>query len=203
MSEALYHVPAGYLWLDLETTGLDPKKDHILEAAWAYLRPEEMWVLTPEGFEKRVSTQLFRPYDEMRLSPFVSHMHSKSGLLSDIYEAKDASLRDQRYVETLIYGLCSEYRWPSEKHSRVVLAGSSVRFDLDFLKERIGSLSQRLSYRVLDVSGLTLFCRSLGMQTEQRAKNTAHRAKDDIVASYQIGWDCLSWLSARKGGSDE
>lgn len=80
--------PALLFWLDLETTGLEPEEDLVLEGAWiltefAYPYRE----LRRGGFLAR-----HRSEDLQNLNPFVYAMHERSGLLHDLREHRDKAL---------------------------------------------------------------------------------------------------------------
>ena len=69
-----------YLWIDLETTGLDPDNDRIIEVGWflsenhVQITPEQSVLITPD----KIAWEL------MQQDLFVQNMHTNNGLLKDM-----------------------------------------------------------------------------------------------------------------------
>lgn len=170
------------LWLDLETTSTDENHDHVLEVAAATASLDDACNIT-----HRYRTSIF--YEDVLvqfLDPYVKDMHTKNGLLNEcvnsdtkIEMAEDALLEFVPVIE--------------DSDERVTLAGSSVHFDLRFIRRWMPRLARRLSHRILDVSSIKLENEGLGMPRIQ--KGNAHRAKDDIEESVAHLKMCREWRS--------
>jgi oligoribonuclease len=157
------------IWLDLETTGLDPVNDKILELAMVN---DE----TGEKFQAIVS------HDGQGLSPFILDMHTKNGLLAECTSlGLRASQVEARAIEWLGEG------------TRLQLAGSSIHFDVSFLRVHMPILAAAFSHRLFDVSAIKLFCESIGMAPIPKAN--AHRALADIEESRAHLAMCAGWVT--------
>lgn len=168
------------IWCDLETTGLNPATDHILEVAVGVTDLRHPFdVETVDGFV------LALPCARESLSPFILDMHTKNHLLDECA----SSTTTLAEVEKRLLALVPEV---ADREDQSTLAGSSVHFDLGFLRTKLPRVAKRLSHRVYDVSAVKLFCRSLGMPKLPRAE--AHRARDDVRESIDHARRCAEWI---------
>lgn len=190
--------PQKLLWLDIETTGLDSTKDVILEVA-AYVTPFNDMFARPQS-EEEIVHKVIRFADWSAVDPLVTAMHAKSGLVADCvqsYLARDHA--QAALIRLLGFDPDATQRMPSDSDALIPLAGSTVHFDLAFIKRQMPRLAMYLSHRVLDASGLRLYCYSLGMP-EMPKFESAHRAKQDIFASSALAETCHAWLQESRCG---
>jgi oligoribonuclease len=165
------------LWIDLETTGIDPVNDHILEVAWRITNDSLIpWSIT----KNRIVTPSKEAWVQLKETPFVMDMHIENGLLADIdnpdvdklmlEDIEDELIKDINIVEDI---------W--------IVAGSSVHFDLAFLREHMPRLATQLSHRVYDVSTMKTLFKSVG-HTDVITNDNKHRANHDIDNSLRYAW---------------
>lgn len=163
-----------YVLLDLETTGLDPKKDQILEVGAIALTADleelarfECRVHYPaEGVLGQV-VRLANPID-----PFVQAMHTKNGLWTECAAESlaetDADLLLREWLTQLGF---------AEKS--VVLMGNSIHFDHGFLKARFPETAAMLHYRVMDIGGLRRWLTGFGIPLPEVPADMPHRSMPD------------------------
>ena len=164
-----------YLWIDLETTGLDPDNDRIIEVGWMLtehhhvIEPAQSVLITPD----KIAWEL------MQQDLFVQTMHTENDLLKDMESfgtilAEDA---EDQILELL------------DKHDlgKPILAGSSVHFDRGFIRNWMLRLDRRLSHRHMDTSTLRMFFDSQGFHSYgEKTRPTVHRALEDVEDSFNL-----------------
>ncbi len=165
-----------YLWIDLETTGLDPDNDRIIEAGW----------MLSAGFEQLTEPQavLITPdkiaWELMQQDLFVQTMHTENDLLKDMEYFGTILPED---AEDQILEELDEY-----PDTTFVLAGASVHFDRGFIRNWMPRLDRRLMHRHLDVSTLRMFFDDLGHhKLGEKTRPTVHRALEDIQDAFELG----------------
>lgn len=131
------------LWCDLETTGLDPKIERILEIGF---------VLTDDELNEEARASWVIPFDAP-VDDFIRDMHSKSGLLT---ECKAVKVKGTSYNK--IFDEMKAWLVEHLNGEKPPLCGSSVSFDKGFLKEcpwiKDWHLLDLFHYRIIDVSSL-------------------------------------------------
>jgi oligoribonuclease len=170
------------VWLDLETTGLDPLVTQVLEVAVA-----EADLHDPFNIKFIYEAVLpLAPTLISDLNPFIIDMHTKNGLLAEcaMTTAKSRAQVDEELAQLV--------EWVDDKDERATLAGSSIHFDHSYIKVHLPLTNRKLSHRHYDVSALKLFCQSMGMPRFKKAE--AHRAKEDIIESVTHARECAEWL---------
>lgn len=153
------------LWIDLETTGLDPTKDLILEIGAVATGPD----LEVQG-EFHAVLHHIGPVLESRLmlNETVRKMHTDNTLLVECqcHDASEPSAAYYSFKEWLdLFGFCGR-----------PIAGSNPGFDRGFLKVQMPEVAFRLHYRSFDTNTLHYFFE----WDKDKNRKTAHRALDDI-----------------------
>ena len=164
------------VWLDLETTGLDPDKGEILEIGvivtdlTLHEFARKSWVLP------HVRTDVL-----VKMDDYVLQMHMKSGLLKEVWRHGSIDTVHLEGKRRGIYGDIATWIRTACKHSRVkhcYMSGSSVgTFDMAWLRKHAPGISSTFSYRVGDVSAFKVFFPNT---LSQPAGGPAHRALDDL-----------------------
>lgn len=160
-------------WIDLETTGLDPQTEQVLEIAC---------IITNDQFEEVARFERVicsaRSFDS--LSSVVQDMHAKSGLWTAVKAegAISESVAD------------AELAWFLHEHAPYAqLAGSTISFDREFMRHHLPAALQQLHYRNLDVSTLNETARRFWPDvyaTRPNSAEKAHRAMADIEESLAV-----------------
>lgn len=179
------------VFLDIETTGLNPNKDRVLEvAARAFRSDTFVEVNAPFSAVVPLETQEIK---DLALDPVVLKMHTDSGLLGAcLLEGCKPGLNGAcfqlgRWLSQARYSATNDFAgW----NGRMTLAGSSVHFDASFLKDTVAVY---FSHRYLDLSAAKLFCGSLriDLPAEDDSPST-HRALADV--NRDVAW----YLMARE-----
>lgn len=153
------------LWLDLETTGLDPASDRILEVA--VLR-------TPSfgGFEVEETFHRVCYFEQdiwSDISYYVQKMHTLNGLWEECKKARFLA-------QDLDAALCTTF-----PHGEYFLGGNSVHFDHNFLRVHTPKFASKLSHRHWDMTSVCMFLGNCGIEIERDYSN--HRAMADADSS--------------------
>jgi oligoribonuclease len=156
-----------YLWIDMEMSGLDVSKCRILEVAA---------IVTDRNFAplETYHAVIFQSPEVLAaMDAWCTENHAKTGLTAAV-----AKGLPEPQVEQELLQLISRH-WPEK--DRPILAGNSISQDRKFIDAYMKSLSQRLHYRMLDVSSFKIvFNDRYGVRYE---KQGTHRALDDIRES--------------------
>lgn len=131
------------LWLDIETTGLRPKSDQILAIGIAITDKDLKIVEEREWFIKHKNLDL----NMMNLE--VLKMHVNSGLLDQVRRATTGLNDVWEHTKEIL----QKHYKPDE---RVIVAGNSVHFDRQFIREHMNPFYATFFYRQVDVSSVKL-----------------------------------------------
>ncbi len=164
------------VWIDLEMTGLNPQRDHILEIA-SLITTNDL-KLVAEGPHLVVH----QPESHLAFmeEPVIT-MHRKNGLLEEVRQSavsiEDASSQTLDFIKSYIHDVHSS-----------PLCGNSVWADRRFLEKYMPKVHKYLHYRCLDVSTVKeLAIRWLGKDFVENGpkKPDNHRAKIDVACSVE------------------
>ena len=162
------------VWIDCEMTGLDLKRDALIEIAC--LVTDGSLDVLDEGIDL-----VIKPPPEAldQMEDVVREMHTASGLLSEL--AAGVTLAEaQEQVLGYVRKHISEPR-------RVPLAGNSIATDRVFIARDMPELDAFLHYRMVDVSSIKELARRWYPRTyfASPPKRGGHRALADITESIQ------------------
>ena len=165
------------VWADIETTGLDPDLDHILEFGLVLTKLQDFAKIhnfTPIAEHRQT---LAMPTE--RMNDFVRAMHTENGLLAELHgKVSPDPDRDYVFAEAQACKFLSDYA--PEPNAVFYLAGSSVHFDRSFLRRRMPLFVRKLSHRQVDVSSFKLL---FNEQIPCPKVKAAHRAIPDCYES--------------------
>lgn len=154
-----------FCFIDLETTGLDPKKDKILEVAC---------IITDSKLNEidTYAAVVNHTVADLSMDTWCLNTHTESGLLGEVAKSK-TSLED---IENDLDRLIRRH-FPT---SRPSFSGNSVHFDKKFFEEHMPKVTKRFHYRIIDVSSFMLGISIYHGFSIQKERATAHRALADV-----------------------
>uniref|UniRef100_A0A8H7Y5M6 Exonuclease domain-containing protein n=2 Tax=Psilocybe cubensis TaxID=181762 RepID=A0A8H7Y5M6_PSICU len=173
------HNAGPLVWIDCEMTGLDYKKDKIIEIA--VLITNGNLDIVDEGLQYVIKTD--KSYLD-GMDEWCTEQHGRSGLtkacLESPYELEFVSKQVLAYIKKWI---------PIQRVG--VLAGNSVYADRMFLQDQMPEVVDWLHYRIVDVSSFKEMSRRWYGRAGIRPSTAenVHRALDDIRGSI----DELRW----------
>ncbi len=161
------------VWIDLEMTGLDPKRHTIVEIA-TLVTDDDLNILE-EGPDLVISASE-QQLEEMEA--VVINMHTKSGLVDEI---RQSTISMQAATELTLQFIKKHISSPRS----VPLCGNSIGTDRRFLAEYMPEIENFLHYRSVDVSSIKELGRRWFPEIIKNApsKSRGHRAMDDIKES--------------------
>ena len=162
-------------WMDLEMTSVrDVRLDKIIEIAVVLTDANLNIVAEGPDIVIHVEPDAFNGIPESAKS-----LHEASGIL----DAVAKSSISQEEAERAVLGFLKEHVEPQS----APLCGNSIHMDRHFLRYHMPTLDEYLFYRCIDVSTIKELVRrwrpNLYEEAARRKGESAHRAKDDIMAS--------------------
>jgi len=161
------------IWVDCEMTGLDLRKDVIMEIAVIITEGDTLKeVARTDNIVIKTEEELLKGMDE-----WCTQHHGQSGLTQACRHSKVLMAEAEAEIVTLIEKFTPKNVCP--------LAGNSVGQDRKFLEKCMPRVIDHLHYRVVDVSSIKELCSRWNPHLLQRApkKRSTHRALDDIEES--------------------
>ena len=150
--------------VDLETTGLDPVNDKILEfgvivATWQLEElARKSWMI---HWDNSALTNL---------SSYVRKMHTDNGLLKEVEE----STKTLGEVEVEVMRFLLPY---NEKGAKFVIGGNSVNYVRKFIEYQMPLLDIMLHYRVIDITSVGLLSENWTPETDKKIKSSLNEVK--------------------------
>lgn len=153
-----------FFWVDCEMTGLDTKKDVILELAY---------IITDKNMNEIARGEYIfhqTPKILAQMDSWCTEQHTKSGLYEKALKSKlSYKMAEKEILETL------------KKHTRekeTYFAGNSVYMDALFIKKQLPHVHALMHYRLFDITTFKLEQKLLGKKLF--IKKEHHRALSDI-----------------------
>ena len=162
----------GFVFLDLETTGLDPVLDSILEVGI---------LVTDKEFQTIVEFSQVCYFDlelnKNSIDEVVLEMHTKNGLWEECGKSELNFLK----VEEEAIKFLKDGGWDKQP-----LAGNTINFDRSFLHAQMPRLESTFHYRNFDVSTVRQLFAKFGWAWPPAKENpAAHRGLADCHDSKQ------------------
>jgi oligoribonuclease len=161
------------VWIDCEMTGLDLRRDALIEVAAIVTDPD----LKPvdDGVDVIIHT-----HDDVleTMVPFVRDMHAVSGLTEAVRNSTVTLGDAEKLVLDYVKAHVSDPK-------TAPLCGNSIATDRAFLARDMPLLDEHLHYRMIDVSSLKELAKRWypRVYQSQPEKSLAHRAREDIRES--------------------
>lgn len=158
-------------WVDVETTGLEPKQDCLLEVGM---------IITDDELNElaRNSVVLWTPPPWQPIPAEIQAMHTKNDLWVDCELHGMGRITAEDVLANWVKSL-KEYG----DVAATPLAGSTVHFDRAWLKAKMPRVERQFHYRNLDVSSIKELNKRVGFAEAWESDRKLHRALPDLEDS--------------------
>ena len=158
------------VWIDMEMTGLDVERHHVLEVA----------ALVTDGdlneLDDGLDLIVHQPEETLALmDDWCVKQHGQSGLTEAVRASRVGIEEARALLLDYLRGRTSEGQSP--------LCGNSVGHDKRFLERWMPDVVRHLHYRIIDVSTVKELALRWYPDLDRFPKGEAHRARDDIRES--------------------
>jgi len=162
------------VWMDLEMTGLDPKRDRVIEIATVITDHHLNVLATGPELVLHASARVLGGMDRWN-----RRQHRKSGVTEEVQRSKIDVAEAERKTLRFLKRHCAA------KTSR--LCGNVIHHDRQFLAKWMPELDAFLSYRHIDVSTVQDLVARWHPKRKKfpRKKKKAHRALADVLESIE------------------
>jgi len=189
-----------YIWIDLETTGLTPGKDRILEIGLVATTPatfeivdEESILIEYPDLERWIANSLARAADleydrnDLTMHARVLEMHEQSGLFDALLDGHGVQIDVAACKAKSFFDRNGGAGRLNGKNFKSPMCGSTVDFDRGFLvaEPAFAEFVRCFSYRRLDVSALKEIIKGRYGDEFRTVKSPAHRGVSDLHHSVQ------------------
>lgn len=132
-------------WIDLETSGLNPQTEIILEIGCMIT---DQWGLELDWFDTLVKYDPKQYNWDISCEPFVKTMHANSGLFQQVINKKEGQREDIAWGELEVFLI-------EHNINRHPMCGSSIQFDRSFMEWHAPDpLVERFHYRNIDTTSM-------------------------------------------------
>lgn len=171
---------ATILWVDLEMTGLVPGTDKILEIA-AVATDWNLETVAEFTAVVKVPETLMK---ERMVGGFWEKNHeSRDGLMVQNADGEEMAKVEEKLLAWISENFARKSIKTGKYGEKIILAGNSIHQDRKFIDIEMPKLSEKLHYRMLDVSAWKVYFE--GKRDVHFSKREAHRALDDIYGSIE------------------
>jgi len=178
------------VFLDVETTGLSPAKDKLLEVG--------MVAVTLPSFEIVAEDHRVMKYDVAAsvkagqyIHPKVMEMHTANGLWAS---CKISLLDDYRKLDDIVAKFVLDNGGQGGP-----LAGANPDFDRGFMRDLLPQTLKLFHYRNFDVNAFWLLRNFITGDDTKRSKPASHRAVDDCKDAVAVVADHFEFISGLLG----
>lgn len=186
--------PDMLLWLDVETTALEPCDGQLLEVGLVLtdMRGERL-----TGLDVHEGWRWVIRWDSIRLTPAtsyaISELHAKNGLIDDVFGGNSVpASRVAEEMFNVINGLADSYTLHP--------AGTNVDFDIRWIRS-LGLQLANLHYRCMDLTALRMLMQQVSLGAWAKP-DTDHRVMTCLNRDIQEYKQILDKITALAEGSE-